>query len=136
MSESTPRRVLGRRRRENVAGGRPHRIPVYVDEAELARLTELAEAAGGITLPRVLIEKALSPDGETPAERKRAMVLLFHLDRQISGMAVNVNQMARRAHVGDGFPMEEARAFLVEARAASERIRVEIDALASAGVGG
>src|SRR4051794_9659558 len=79
-----PKRVLARRRRANVAGGRRHRHEVKVTPEEEARLLLLAEAQG-VTVPRLLVESALSAAGETPAERRNAIAELFGLHRLLAG---------------------------------------------------
>lgn len=140
MVELTPGRVLGRRRRANVEGGRsgpPIKVRVSADER--AALDELRAAAGGISAQRLLLESALAQGVGTPSERRAAVVELFALRRTLAGMAVNLNQAARRANVGDGFPVEEVRAGLAELRRLAGpggRIDAAIDGLAAEGVRG
>lgn len=139
MSELTPGRVLGRRRRANVEGGRGGVVKVRVSAEERAELDRLRGLAGGITVQRLLVESALSAGEGTPSERRAALVELFGLRRDLSGMAVNLNQAARRANAGDGFPVEEVRVALVELRRLAGpggRIDVVIDGLAGEGVRG
>lgn len=122
-----------RMRQANVAGGRPvaHRVCVSVEEeAVLARRA----AAERVTVARLLVESALSGGGETPSERRVLVEELFAARRELARVGVNVNQLARKANVGEGFPVEEARAFLVESRALAARIDAAIDAVASLGV--
>ena len=91
-----PKKRLERRRRENVPGGRKHSHVVRVSHAEEAQLVRLA-AAQRVTVPRLLIESALAGT-ETPTDRRRAMAELFALRRQLSGIATNINQLARAAN--------------------------------------
>lgn len=137
-SDRTPGRLLGRRRRAN-AEARRRLCEVWANDEERALLEERAAAAGGITIPRLLVEAALSGSGETPSERRAAVVELFALRRSLSGMAVNLNQAARRANVGDGFPVDVVREDLAELRRLAGpggRIDAAIDGLAAEGVRG
>jgi hypothetical protein len=140
MAELTPGRVLGRRRRANVEGGRPGSpIKVRVSEAERAELVARCREAGGITVQRLLVESALSGGAGSPSERRAVVVELFGLRRTLSGMAVNLNQAARRANVGDGFPVEDVRGVLLELRRLAGpggAIDAAIDRLAAEGVRG
>lgn len=138
MSEVSPGRLLGRKRRERVPGGRPHRVGLELSDDELEVFAARARDAGGITLQRAIVESALASTGETPAERRQLLVELFALRRVLSGMAVNLNQAARRANVGDGFPVEAVRSDLVELRRLAGpggRIDVAIDVVSSGGAG-
>lgn len=120
---------LARMRRPKVPGGYPHRTRVQLTDGELAAL-ETRAAEVGVGLPEYLVERALSDEGASgPGERREAIRRLFALERQIAGVAVNVNQAARKANVGDGFPVVEGRAYLVEARELVGRIREAIDGL-------
>jgi len=96
---------LRRRRRENAAGGRrviAHQVKVSVEEE--AVLVRLAEAAR-VSVPRLLVESATSlPGGRTPTERRDAIVELLGLSRTLSGIAGNLNQLARSVNAGAEFP--------------------------------
>lgn len=111
----SPWRSLGRRRRANVPGGRLHHHKVSVTPEEEAVLVRLA-ASQGVTVVRLLVESAMAPTGETPAQRREAIVELFTVHRQLAGVANNLNQLARHANAGDDFP-PEARAVLAQVRA-------------------
>jgi hypothetical protein len=130
MSESQPpKRRLVRRRRANVRGGRQHAHRVLVTPEEEARLVQLAEAER-VTVPRLLIEAALAGGGETPTQRRHAMVALFGLRRSLAGLATNVNQLATYANVSGRFP-READDVLPDIRRAVERIDAAIDELSA-----
>src|SRR3954451_19473525 len=130
MSEPHPsRRQLRRRRRANVAGGRQHSHRVLVTPEEEAQLVRLAEEQQ-VSVPRLLIEAALAGEGETPTQRRQAMVALFGLRRSLAGMAINLNQLAARANASDEFP-REATAVLPQLRSAARRIDEAIDRLAA-----
>lgn len=134
MADLSPGRVLGRMRRERVPGGRPHRMSVDLSDDELGVLERHAAEAGGITVQKALVELALSSGGETPAVRRELLVQLFALRRDLSGMATNLNQAARRANAGDGFPVEVVREDLLELRRLAGpggRIDVAIDVVSS-----
>lgn len=129
MDEAAPDRGrLARRRRANVPGGRRHAHEVKVTPEEEARLLQLAEAQR-VSIPRLLVEAALSPQGETPTQRRDAIAKLFGLHRLLAGIASNVNQIARVANAsGDIRP--ETVATLQAVRRTAERIDDAIDGLA------
>ncbi len=130
MSEETPaQRRFGPRRRANVAGGRRHSHRVLVTAEEEARLVQLAEAAR-VTVPRLLIESALSARGETPTQRQDVLVELFAVRRLLAAVSNNVNQIARHANAGDEFP-RDAGAALVAVRRVVERIDATMERVAS-----
>ena len=85
----------------------------------------LAEAQR-VTVPRLLIEAALAGGGETPTQRRHAMVALFGLRRSLAGLATNVNQLAAHANAMQRFP-READDVLPEIRRAVARIDAAID---------
>ncbi len=130
MSEETPaQRRFARRRRANVAGGRRHSHRVLVTPEEEARLVQLAEAQR-VTVPRLLIESALSARGETQTQRQDVLVELFAVRRLLAAVSNNVNQIARHANAGDEFP-REAGVALVAVRRVVERIDVTMERVAS-----
>jgi hypothetical protein len=113
--EVAGRSVLGRRRRANAPGGRRYAHKVLVTAEEEATLTRLA-AQAGVSVPRLLVEAATSPVvGETASVRREAMVELFGLIRVVSGIAGNLNQVARVANATGEVPVAE--------RVLRERIR-------------
>lgn len=123
-----PWRSLGRRRRANVPGGRLHHHKVSVTPEEEAVLVRLAERQG-VTVVRLLVESAMAPQGETPAQRRAAMAELFSMYRQLAGIANNVNQLARHANAGEEFP-PEARAVLARVKALAIRMDSALDGIA------
>jgi hypothetical protein len=124
-----PNRRLIRRRRANIKDGRRHAYRVRVTEQEKEQLARLA-AAQQVTVPRLLIEAALARSGETPTQRRNAMVALFGLRRSLAGLAINVNQLAARSNATGRFPAE-AQAVLPEIRGAVGRIDEAIDRLSA-----
>lgn len=126
-SSKASRRAVARRRRANVAGGRQHSHRVLVTPEEELRLLRLA-AAQGVTVPRLLVESALAGDRETPSQRRAAMAELFAVRRLVSGIAVNVNQLARQANATHEVPAEAA-ATVTAARRVVERVLVAVEGL-------
>jgi hypothetical protein len=119
--------ALRRRRRANVPGGRQHSHRVLVTPEEEAVLVRLAEASR-VTVPRLLIEAAMSGGGETPTERRDAVAGLFSVRRLLAAVSNNVNQLARHANSGFGFP-EEVAATLVAVRRVVVRIDTVVEEL-------
>lgn len=124
-------RRFGRRRRANVAGGRQHSHRVLVTPEEEARLVQLAEAQR-VSVPRLLVEAALSATGETPTARAAAIAELFGVRRLLAAVSNNVNQLARHANSGPEFPVEAA-GVLIGVRRVVSRIDAVIDDLSDAG---
>ena len=117
-----------RRRRANVTGGRQHSHRVLVTPEEEAVLAQLAEAQR-VTVPRLLVEAALSRGEDTPTERRELIAKLFSTRRLLAAVSNNVNQLARHANSGNGFPAE-AVPTLVAIRRVVTRIDSTIDGLA------
>ncbi len=129
MSEPTgPKKRLARRRRANAPGGRPHQHMVRVTDHEEAQLRLLADAHD-VTIPRLLIEAALARGGETPSERREALVELFRVRRQLAGLATNVNQIAHAVNTDGRMPIGSAAA-LARIEEVVDKIDVAIEDLA------
>ncbi|MET4592681.1 plasmid mobilization relaxosome protein MobC [Arthrobacter sp. 754] len=96
-----------RRRRANVDGGRMHRHEVKVSPEEEAQLLALAEKHR-VTIPRLLIEAALSEGTENPSERRDQFMQLSTLQRLVGTVANNINQIARHANATGEVPAEAA----------------------------
>lgn len=127
-SEANESRNGERRRRANVIGGRRHRHVVKVSPEEEALLLQVA-AAQGITVPRLLVESALSAEaGETPTERRNAVAELFKLIRLMAAISNNVNQIARHANA-TGEVAADVRATLDAVRRTAERANTAIEGL-------
>jgi len=126
----------GRQRSANVEGGRQHRHELWVSPEEEAVL-QVAANQQGIGYMRFVREAALTVartadtgDLETPSARRRRMVELFELRGTLADAAleirrvgVNVNQLARQANAGGGFPVTEARDYLVDEQSLLRRTR-------------
>ncbi len=118
-----------RRRRANldVEGGRRRRFVVVVDDDERDRLVAAA-AAQGVTVPRLLVESALAPAGETTTQRQATLTRLFGLRRTLGGIGVNVNQIAHQANTDDEVP-SGAHAAIDEVRDALARLSTVLEEL-------
>ncbi|MBS0592045.1 MAG: plasmid mobilization relaxosome protein MobC [Proteobacteria bacterium] len=129
-SQPSKKRRLGRKRRENVTGGRQHSHRVKVtpeEEAELVRRAELER----VSVPRLMVEAALADErGETSSQRRSKMVMLFQLRRSVAGLARNVNQIAAYANATDEFPMQ-AYELMPQLRSTCVRIDAAIDELSN-----
>ncbi|HEY9411760.1 MAG TPA: plasmid mobilization relaxosome protein MobC [Jiangellaceae bacterium] len=99
-------RQVQRRRRANVVGGREHWHRVKVSAEEHERLAQLAEQHG-VSVPRLLVEAALSDDAsETPTQRRQAMIELFAIHRLLAAVSVNINQIAKSTNATGEFRVE------------------------------
>ena len=129
MGEETSRPgILGRRRRANVVGGRQHSHRVKVTPEEEARLLVLASEQR-VSVPRLLVESALSGNAETPTQRREAIAELFAVRRALSNNANNINQMAKIANSTDEI-RPEAVHYMREARRLVQRIEETVEGLA------
>lgn len=127
MSEpETPKKRLARRRRANAPGGRPHQHMVRVTVMEEGQLRLLADAQR-VTIPRLLVEAALSR-GETPSERRLALIELFRMRRELAGLATNVNQIAHAVNIDGRMPVGSA-ATLVQIEDLVAKVDAAIEAL-------
>ncbi|MFD3431290.1 MobC family plasmid mobilization relaxosome protein [Nocardia fluminea] len=122
--ESVDRRARARRERQaNVPGGREHSTLVRMSGEEKTALKGLAERAG-VSVPRLLVESALSQAPE--AGRAHAVLSLLELDDQIRRIGNNVNQLTRYAHQHGG----ELPEHLEDALHAVARACLSVDATA------
>lgn len=126
--EMSPSRRDGRRRRANVAGGRPRRHEVKVSAEEEGILLRLAEAQR-ITIPRLLVESTLAAaSGQTITERRELIAELFAIHRLLGAVSNNLNQLTRKTHaLGEWQP--ETRATLERVREISARLDEAVDRL-------
>lgn len=106
MAESKERAWSQRRRRANVEGGRRAEHRVKVSSEEEGALLRLANERG-ITVPRLLVEAALSGErSETHTERQNLIAMFFQLHRLLANVANNVNQIARATNATREFQPE------------------------------
>lgn len=119
--------ATGARRLTRAAGGRRHVITVKVDDDEFERISERA-AAEGVSRQRVLVEAALADVGDdglpamTTTQYRAMLREFFAARRQVGGMAINLNQLARAANA-TGQPPDD----LAAALAAIERTLARLD---------
>lgn len=102
-------------------GGRTQRIDVKVTVEEKAALIVRA-AQQHVSVPRLMLESALSDGGETPADRRNLAVELLGIRTLLGAVSNNINQIARHANATGEFP-DDAEA----AVAAVKRLMVRID---------
>ena len=125
MAESdNSHRAFGRRRRRNHPGGRDARIVVRVNPVEDQELRNRADDAG-MSVQRLMVTRALSTNGGGPvnhAEKIAAWQEATEIRNLLSGIAVNMNQIARHANTEGEIPADFAAAVLATRRA-SERVR-------------
>lgn len=98
------RRVPRMRRRSNLPKGQKRHVhQVTLDEAQEARLMALAAELG--KRPAAALVELLEADrGETPTDRNRQGAGLLQLHRELSGAAVNMNQVAKKANTTHEIP--------------------------------
>lgn len=115
-----------RRRRRNHPGGRDRKIEVKVTAAEQERLRAAAEHAG-MSVQRLMVTRALATSGAgvspaSHAAKVAAWAQANEMRNLISGIAVNMNQIARHANTEHEIPADFAPA-CEATRRASERVR-------------
>lgn len=82
-----------------------------------------------VTVPRLLVESALATSvGETPSERRNAMVELFGVHRLLAAVSNNVNQIARATNA-TGEVHEDLVQTLRAVRRTAQRVDDAIDGL-------
>ena len=79
-----------------------------------------------VSVPRLLVESALSGGGETPTQRREALAELFAVHRLLAGMANNVNQIAKATNA-TGEVQADTAASLEALRRSSQRLDRVID---------
>ncbi|MBX3196283.1 MAG: plasmid mobilization relaxosome protein MobC [Microbacteriaceae bacterium] len=116
-------------RRRRVEGGRQRRHVVRVTAEEEAQLRDLS-ARYRVSVPKLLVDSALSGGADAAVSnasvRAEVLTSLFAAQRQIAGIANNVNQLAKFANA-NGFVPGDAAAALDEARRTTMRISGLVD---------
>lgn len=97
-------------------------------EEEAALL--LRANALGVSVPRLLVESALAPAGETLSERREVLAELFRVHRLLGTIANNVNQMAKATNATGEVHREMSVTFEVVRRTAV-RVSDAIDRLSA-----
>jgi hypothetical protein len=94
---SANRRAGARRERQaNVAGGREHSTLVRMSAEEKTALKQRA-AEAGVSVPRLMVESALSASSPETG-RAHAALQLMELEHQLRRVGNNLNQLVRHAH--------------------------------------
>lgn len=89
---------LDRERQFNVPGGRSVRRVAKVTPDQDLVLRARAEQAG-MSVPRLLVESALADHApETAKDRRELLAELFRLERSLSAVGNNLNQLTRAAN--------------------------------------
>ncbi len=113
-------RAARRRRRKNVAGGRTHSHQVVVSPEEELKLQAKADELG-VSIPRLLIESALSPAVRTLPERRANAAALLSAMGLLGAISRNVNQLAKAANT-TGEVSEDLQATLSAVRRVGDRV--------------
>lgn len=100
MDTQNSQRARGRRRRENVVGGRSHSHRVVVSPEEEAVLVRMA-AEQQVTVPRLLMEAALNGGHEMAAERRRVITELFAVRRQLGEITLGLRALIESGGLTD-----------------------------------
>lgn len=99
--EGSERYERGPERRRRVRGGRKHRHSVRVTPEEEAMLLALA-MRHGVSVSKLLVDSALSGSaaeaGAANADRRDLAIQLLKVNRLLSNVANNLNQMTKVLH--------------------------------------
>lgn len=87
--------------------GRPHRLQVRLTEAEWGVVTAQAELEG-VSASRLLVEGVTKRDRGTVGQQRQVIREFLSAKRQVSGVATNLNQLARVANSTGRVPAELA----------------------------
>lgn len=94
----------GRSRQENVAGGRTQRVNVRLSKSDYDALKKQA-ATAGMTVPRILVERALADDtGTTKTDLANLRHSVNQLTTQINKVGTNLNQIAHATNAAGTVP--------------------------------
>jgi len=127
MSENeAPRSGRTRSRRANVQGGRKNRVAeVWADDAEAAALLVRAREAN-VTIPRLLVESALAPEGgATVTERRAFLAELYGVRRLLAANSNNLNQLTKAVNAGQ--PARELADPIRQTLAAIDGLIAQVD---------
>lgn len=111
----------GKTNRDDVPGGRDRQVKFWASERELAALKAKATSYG-ISVARLLVESALSKEGESRSDRQALIQELAQIRTLLSRVSSNVNQIARHANTTGEFPDDAAAV-----TEAMRRLMVRID---------
>lgn len=111
----------GKTNRDDVRGGRTTKKTYRVSEREEAALKAKA-ASYGISVARLVVESALSRDGDSHTDRQAMIQELAQIRTLLGRVSSNINQIARHANSTGEFPADAAAA-----TDAMRRLMVRID---------
>lgn len=95
----------GRRRRRRQVGGRTRRVNLRCTDEELAALEKLA-TAGGVSVQKLLLDATLRPNVGRGEQRAALFATFVAYRRTVTGLAVNLNQLAHWANSEGRYPTE------------------------------
>lgn len=111
----------GKTNRDDVQGGRTKKKTYRVSVAEEAALKVKAQRYG-ISVARLVVESALSREGESHTDRQALIQELAQVRTLLSRVSSNINQIARHANATGEFPADAAASV-----AAMRQLMVRID---------
>ena len=114
-----PRRA-GPGRVRRLQGGRHQQVRVRVSDEELGQLQRMA-AEAGVSVQRLVLEQLLVGGRPTVSARRRATDEFLGMQRQLVGLATNVNQLARVGNSSGVVPAGTA-----EALSAISRLEIQV----------
>ncbi|GGI42704.1 hypothetical protein GCM10010988_40370 [Cnuibacter physcomitrellae] len=117
--------LFGRSRRENSESPRDKRYVVYVNAEEQAALEARAVVAGGITVPRLLVESAMNANVQTRSDVRKFIAGVFELQDGLAAIGNNVNQIAKYANTERVYP-SDAEATFEEVRRVARLIEATV----------
>ncbi|MDO5754363.1 plasmid mobilization relaxosome protein MobC [Arthrobacter sp.] len=97
----------GKTNRDDVQGGRTTKKTYRVSVAEEAALKVKAQRYG-ISVARLVVESALSREGESHTDRQALIQELAQVRTLLSRVSSNINQIARHANTTGEFPADAA----------------------------
>lgn len=127
MSVEVAPRKTARKRRANVVGGRAAKHELWVSAEEEGELLRRATAEG-MTIPRYVMERALSNEGgETVTERRGRLGELLRTRRLLAADSNNLNQLTRRVNAGES--AHDLHAQILHTLHAVDRVLESLDAV-------
>lgn len=101
-----------RKRQRNAPDGRPHKTEVTLTDEQFA-LLKMKAAQQQMTIPRLLVASTLEPgtvglgdDGLTHADKVEVLAAAAALQRELSAIGSNINQIAHQANIAAGVDPE------------------------------
>ena len=119
----------GKTNRDDVRGGRTKKKTYRVSVAEEAALKVKAQRYG-ISVARLVVESALSKEGESHTDRQALILEMAQIRTLLSRVSSNINQIARHANTTGEFPSDAAASV-----AAMRKLMVRLDEAVRAVVG-